>query len=156
MWLGPIVGCAVPLVMLMIVPRRWIVWRNVARFFAGFCLIANGAYIGLGSFAQVGDCGEMLRTGTPLWVMIVFGMLTVPAGFFLWHRLGSLKNFFDRPALVTPAMAYGLAAALIVAVVRDRCPERVKRITSCGTRSATRNYRRTGGNGSRRDAPTRV
>lgn len=115
-WMGPIVGCVVPLAMLMLVPRRWTVWWNIARFFAGFCLIANGAYIGLGSFAQVGDCGEMLRTGTPLWVMMAFGVATAPAGFYLWHRLGSLKDFLARAELVTPGMAYATAGVLVVAV----------------------------------------
>jgi hypothetical protein len=82
-------------------------------------LIANGAYIALGSFAQVGDCGEMLRTGTPLWVLIAFGLVTVSVGFYLWHRLGSLKGFLARPAQVTPGMAYGAAAALATVLVAE-------------------------------------
>jgi hypothetical protein len=60
----------------------------VLRFFAGFCLVANGLYIGLGSFGRVGDCGEMLRHGSPPWHLWLFGAITVPAGFWLWHGLG--------------------------------------------------------------------
>ena len=62
-WLGPVLGGLVPLALFMFVPRWLVVLRNVCRFFAGFCLVANGAYISMGSFDPVGDCGEMLRTG---------------------------------------------------------------------------------------------
>ena len=80
-WLGPVVGSVLPLLLFAIVPRRFNVLHNVARFFAGFCLIANGAYISFGCFNQIGDCGEMLRTGTPLWAMLCFGAVTIPLGF---------------------------------------------------------------------------
>jgi hypothetical protein len=119
-WLGPIAGCAIPLVALAgiaIGPRRWRMVRPIARFFAGFCLIANGVYISLGSFWQVGDAGEMLRTGTPQWAMLAFGAVAIAVGFYLWHTLGSLKKFFARPTLVTPPMAYVAAATLVAALV---------------------------------------
>jgi hypothetical protein len=60
----------------------------------------------------------MLRTGTPLWVLLVFGAVTIPWGLGLWHRLGSLKQFINDPSSVTPRMAYvtsGVLVALIVA-----------------------------------------
>ena len=54
-------------------PFRWqFGWRQramrlrgefVLRFFAAFCLIANGAYIGVGSFTRVGDAQAMLTLG---------------------------------------------------------------------------------------------
>ena len=100
----------------MIVPRRWVVLCNVARFFAGFCLIANGAYISVGSFDRVGDCGEMLRTGTPLWVMLLFGAVTIVWGMFLWHSLGSVKQFLGDSSLVTPRMTYWLCGVLSLAI----------------------------------------
>ena len=76
-WLGPVVGSVLPLVLFVMMPRRFTGQRNVARFFAGFCLVANGVYIAVGSFERIGDCAEMLRTGTPLWVMLAFGAVTV-------------------------------------------------------------------------------
>ena len=60
----------------------------VARFFAGFCLIANGAYLGVGSVLGSGDCGELLRQGSPVWVLRVFGAVAVPMGFWLWSGQG--------------------------------------------------------------------
>jgi hypothetical protein len=115
-WMGPIVGSVLPLAVLAVVPQGFIVLRNVARFFAGFCLIANGAYISLGWIDRVGDCGEMLRTGTPIWVMVAFGGAAIPLGLFLWHGLGSIKQFVERPSLVTRCMAYttvGVLCALV-------------------------------------------
>jgi hypothetical protein len=79
--------------------------RNIAHFFAGFCLIANGAYISIGSFGQVGDCGEMLRTGTPVWIMWVFGVVTVLLGLIMWHRLGSISPFINDPSVIKPSTA---------------------------------------------------
>jgi hypothetical protein len=92
-WLGPLVGCLLPLALALALRRRSPVVRKVALFFAGFCLIANGAYISLGSFQAIGDCHEMLETGTPQWVMLQFGAITIPLGLLLWHQLGSLKQF---------------------------------------------------------------
>lgn len=117
-WFGPIVGCLVPFVASTAVLRRLTMARNVAMFFAGFCLIAIGSYIGFGAFDRVGDCGELLRTGSPLGALIAFGVVTVGLGFFLWHRLGSLKHFLSNPAIITPRSAYlamGLLAAIVIA-----------------------------------------
>lgn len=57
-------------------------------FVAGLCLIANGAYLGLGWIDRIGDAGDMMRHGTPIYIMIVFGILGTTAGFALWHTLG--------------------------------------------------------------------
>jgi hypothetical protein len=116
-WLGPIVGCILPLLLAVSTPRRMIVTHHVARFFAGFCLIANGAYIALGSLDRIGDCGEMLRTGTPQWAMLTFGTITISLGLYFWHQLGSLNRFTYDPSVVTRRMAYGAFFGLLVAVV---------------------------------------
>ena len=67
-------------------------WRvsiwYLLRFFAGFCLIANGTYLAVGSLDNVGDAGDLLRHGASIGQLWVFGGLCVPAGFLLWHRLG--------------------------------------------------------------------
>ena len=116
-WLGPVIGCLLPLALVAVVPRRFGVLRTVSRFFAGFCLVANGAYILIGAFDRVGDCGEMLRSGTPMWAMFAFGTVTVPAGLLLWHRLGSLKKFINNPSIVTPTMALSAFSVLAVLLV---------------------------------------
>ena len=66
------------------------------RFFAGFCLIANGAYIG-GDFSATGptDAGLLIEHGMSRWILVSFGVLCVSAGLFLWH--GQSRFFFpDR------------------------------------------------------------
>lgn len=116
-WLGPVVGCALPLAVFALVSGRHTTLRNIAQFFAGFCLVANGTYIGLGSFARVGDCGEMLRTDTPFWTMLAFGAVAIALGLYLWHGLGSLTHFVNNPNLVTSQMAYTTSGALLAGVI---------------------------------------
>lgn len=118
-WLGPILGCFIPVAASLAIPRRLTIARNVAVFFAGFCLLANGAYISIGSFDRVGDCGEMLRAGSPLWALIAFGMVTVVLGLFLWHRLGSLRRFLSNPSVITPRSAYVVLCILLLVVVAE-------------------------------------
>ena len=113
-WLGPILGCVIPAVCCWLVPRRFKVVRNITLFFVGFCLLANGAYIAFGSFDRVADCGVMLQHGSPLWTLLLFGALTIPLGFYVWHRLGSVKGFLADPSLVEPKVAYSLLGALVV------------------------------------------
>ena len=107
-WCGPIIGSLLPLAL---VPTG-----KVGQFFAGFCLGANGAYIGLGSVPGIGDCALMLLTGTPKWAMWIFGLVTFPSGLYLWHRLGSLADFlkWQVGSRATCSAAGSLAAVVAV------------------------------------------
>jgi hypothetical protein len=117
-WAGPLAGSLLPLALLM--PARLPgIGRSMAQFFQGFCLIANGAYISLGSFDQVGDAGEMLRTGTPAGWLLLFGGITVPWGLLIWHRMGSLKAFLNNPDGVSDRLACGTATILAVMLVAE-------------------------------------
>ena len=82
-WSGPIVGIALPLLV-------WLLRRKMklTRFFAGFCLIANGCYIGAGWAICAGDTYVMHLTGTPNWLMAAFGVICLALGLCLWHGLG--------------------------------------------------------------------
>ena len=118
-WLGPILGCVIPVFVWRLVPRQFAAVRNIALFFAGFCLLANGAYIAIGSFDRVGDCRVMLQHGSPLWTLLLFGALTIPLGFYILHPLGSLKQFLANPSLVDPALAYTILGILIVVLALE-------------------------------------
>ena len=83
-------------------------------FFAGYCLLANGTYLSFGSFDQVGDCGVMLQHGSPFWSLLVFGVITILLGFYLWHRLGSIKQFLADPSVADPVIVYALLGVLVV------------------------------------------
>lgn len=118
-WCGPVLGCAIPLAASLIVPRRLTIARHVATFFAGFCLIANGAYVAVGSFEGVGDCGEMLRTGSPIWTLIAFGGVTIATGLLLWHRLGSARRFVETPSLISARWACAVLGILVLVAAAE-------------------------------------
>jgi hypothetical protein len=82
-WGGPLWGCLLPLAGLGVarVARRAV---TPARLFAGFCLIANGAYIGLGPWMTAGDGHDLLRHGAPAWSLVAFGAVAFAAGVKLW------------------------------------------------------------------------
>lgn len=87
-WGGPVWGCLVPLMALAAVMRGPRLLRQTGQCFAGFCLVANGAYLGVGWIDGASDAGELRAHGTPVWLMVVIGLIAVAAGLLLWHRLG--------------------------------------------------------------------
>jgi hypothetical protein len=92
-WAGPIVGIAVPLATVAACRRRHRVFRDLVKFFAGTCLIANGLYLGIGVFYRIGDAGDLLRHGAAAWHLWVFGAATVPLGLWLWNGIGPTFGF---------------------------------------------------------------
>jgi hypothetical protein len=112
-WAGPVVGVVLPVALwgLSVLVR----WEDayLLRFFAGFCLIANGAYIGIGAFDRIGDAGEMRRLGSPLWLLLVFGAGTAPAGLRAWHRLGPHFGLGSAQGQVSQRAAYWTLLGLI-------------------------------------------
>lgn len=78
--------------------------------------IANGAYIGIGSFDGVGDAGDMLRLGSPIGLLWAFGIATAPLGLFLWHGLGRHFGLGQSRGQVDHRAAWGCFAFAIVRV----------------------------------------
>src|SRR5688572_21715683 len=113
-WAGPMVGAALPVLLWLLAQIARLPGAFVFRFFAGFCLIANGLYIGLGSFRGVGDCGEMLRYGSPPWQLWLFGAATAPIGLALWHRQGVHFGLGDAHGQVSRSVAYTTFAVCLV------------------------------------------
>lgn len=92
-WAGPMFGSIVPLMFWLIAcVTKWSgeFWL---RFFAGFCQIANGAYLAVGSFDHIGDAGDLLKHGSPIWTLWLFGAITITVGLRLWHGLGARFGF---------------------------------------------------------------
>lgn len=71
-WGGPLLGSVLPIAALPLARLLRTSWFYLVRFFAGFCLVANGVYIGVGSFPGVGDAGDLLRFGAPRWTLVGF------------------------------------------------------------------------------------
>ena len=87
-WAGPVVGIVTPLILWLSMRTVRIPESYMARFFVGFCLVANGAYIGAGSFDHIGDAGTMMQHGSPTVVLWTFAAVSIPFGFALWHGQG--------------------------------------------------------------------
>jgi hypothetical protein len=88
-WGGPIWGCLIPLIVYgLVVKLRVLRLERLCCFFAGFCLIANGGYIGIGWIDGVGDAGTLLRHGASPWALALSGLAAMAGGLYLWHRLG--------------------------------------------------------------------
>jgi hypothetical protein len=121
-WGGPALGSALPLALLAVARARCFGLFYLIQFFAGFCLIANGVYLGVGSFGGVGDAGDLLRHGCPEWTLIAFGLACVPLGLWLWNGLGphfglgASRGKVDRRA-VRWAIGIGLTILVVEMLV---------------------------------------
>lgn len=96
-WAGPVGGVAIAMLLLGLSRHLRRPAQQALRYFAGFSLIANGLYLGLGGFERVGDCAELLNHGAKLWQLIVFGIGASALGVYSWHRMGPVREWF-RPA----------------------------------------------------------
>ena len=116
-WAGPILGVSLPVFLWSFM--YW--WRMktefLARFFAGFCLVANGVYLGVGLFEPIGDAHVIVSRGTPSWCLWLFGIATVPTGLLLWNGIGSKFGFGGASGRVDPLAAYLSLALLVLALI---------------------------------------
>jgi hypothetical protein len=115
-WMGPITGVVLPL--LAWITADWIKMRGwyVVRFFTGFCLLANGAYLVAGSFNGAGDAGDLMRHGTPQYFLWLFGVVTIPSGLWLWNGLGRHFGIGQGADKVDPKVVF-VVATLLLAIV---------------------------------------
>jgi hypothetical protein len=63
----------------------------LAKWFTGFCLIANGAYLAGGAVLSSGsadDAGVLLAHGAAPWQLLAFGLPAIAIGLCLWNGLG--------------------------------------------------------------------
>lgn len=96
-WGGPVWGSLIPLAAYGRAVALHLRVRRLLCFFAGFCLIANGAYIGLGWIDAAGDAGTLLRNGASVWVMATGGLSAVALGLYVWHSLGPRFGLASEP-----------------------------------------------------------
>ena len=95
-WGGPVLGSLLPLGFLAAARTMRSPGLYLFRFFAGFCLVANGLYLLVDAFGRGGDGGTLLRHGASQWQLLTLAVLTTPIGFRLWHGLG--QHFGLGPA----------------------------------------------------------
>jgi len=116
-WAGPMFGVVFPLVLWAFAKSIRVPGAFVPRFFAGFCLLANGLYIGVGSFGHIGDCGEMLRHGSAAWQLWLFGAVTAPVGLWMWHGLGPDFGLGPAKRQVSGGIACGVLATCLALLI---------------------------------------
>jgi hypothetical protein len=116
-WGGPVLGSLLPLIAFGLAFITRLSGVYLFRFFAGFCLVANGVYIGTGwLIANGADPGVMIENGSPTWLLVIFGLLTFPAGLYLWHRQGHHFGLAEADGRVSN-LAAAISAALLVVLV---------------------------------------
>jgi len=118
-WGGAVWGCLIPLGGLLL--ARSVAWGHayLVRFFAGFCLVANGAYLVGDCFAGGGDARDLIRYGTPPWALVLFGLPAVALGLYLWNGLGPHFGLGEGQGRVDRRAAVGTTVALACLIVLE-------------------------------------
>ena len=114
-WAGPLVGSLLPLAAFFAAKACRSPGVYLFRFFAGFCLVANGVYIAFGPSGGGADTGVMMEHGSPRWLMALFGLISIPGGFFLWRNQGREFGFADANGRVSRSAAV-VSALLFMAL----------------------------------------
>lgn len=118
-WGGPVWGSALPIVVWLAARTFRLRLAFLLRFFAGFCVIANGAYLASATVVPVGDSEDLLLLGAPLWAIAVPGLAAFAGGLATMNRLGPHFGLdgqtVDRQAVITTS------AVLIALVVGMFC-----------------------------------
>jgi hypothetical protein len=116
-WAGPLIGSVFPLTVFLLAALRRIPGVSLLQFFAGFCLIANGAYMASGPSRGGTDTAVMLTHGASRTVLMLFAACTVPTGLYLWHRLGPRFGL----GRAEPAAAFASTILLLATVALEIC-----------------------------------
>jgi hypothetical protein len=115
---GALIGSALPLITLFICKRTRPTVLPIIQFFAGFCLIVNGIYMSVVSFLHAADAGDLMRAGTPQWILVAFGIITVPLGLSLWHGLGPHYGLGSQPRKqINPMLAFVTLVTLLTVII---------------------------------------
>lgn len=113
-WSGPIVGVLLPLAVWLM---SWFWGLRVChqfRFFAGFCLVANGAYLGSVAFSPVGDARDLMHLGRSAVNLLLFAAISLPTGFLLWNGLGPAFGIGPHAQPISHREAFGMLLALVL------------------------------------------
>jgi hypothetical protein len=113
-WGGAIGGVLLPLAAYGLTRRFADGYSYLAAFLAGACLIANGAYLGVGVFWRIGDAGDLLSHGAETWQLVLFGACTMPAGLYLWNGLGPYFGLGTAAGRVDVRAAIGIVIAVVL------------------------------------------
>lgn len=118
-WGGIALGAGLPLLAWLALCRTRV--GREARFFAGFCLVANGAYFLAGAPFSHGDPADLVALGAPLWVVLLTGFAGLLVGLWLWWDLARLLGWqadarpaWGRTLMAVAAATFVLALTLVL------------------------------------------
>lgn len=115
-WGGAVLGTLLPLALLASVRCTSSLNAFLVKFLAGFCCIANGAYLGGGAWLAAGDAGDLIALGAQRWQLIAFGLPMIAIGLWLWNGLG--PNFGLRvPSGYVDKRATKIAVSVCAATI---------------------------------------
>jgi hypothetical protein len=123
-WGGAIWGCLIPLALLASVHYIARTYKYLFAWWAGFCCVANGAYLACGWLFSGGgnaadDANVILHNGSARWHLIVFGLVAAPLGLWLWNGLGQYFGLGAARGKVDRKVAMALAVALLVLIAGE-------------------------------------
>lgn len=118
-WGGPIWGALLPAAAWFALHAARLSRAWLARFFAGFCLIANGAYLLGGSIFPAGDAEVLLREGAPRWALAAFGIASAGAGLWLWNGSGAHFGLARSSPAIDKKAAWGAALAAAALAIAE-------------------------------------
>jgi hypothetical protein len=118
-WAGPLGGALLPAVVWGMAHWRRSAIEYLIRCWCGFCLIANGAYIGAGVILPAGDALTMRQCGSPPWLLLLFGIIAVPLGLSCWHTQGHHFGLGPQPKPVNRRHALGVSILLLIVVLLE-------------------------------------
>jgi hypothetical protein len=84
----------------------------LSAFFAGFCLIANGAYLAGDAIVRGGDGRDLIALGCPAWLLVLVGVPLIGLGLMLWHGLGPHFGLGPAQGRIDRRAAVGMTLAL--------------------------------------------
>ena len=116
-WGGAVWGVGIPIAIWLAVRRAVPLYEYLAAFFAGFCCVANGAYMGAGALVGAGDAADLASHGAARWPLYVYGIAAVAAGLRFWHGLGphfGLGASRGRVNRRAACLMVGAAAAIVL------------------------------------------
>ncbi len=118
-WWGALFGSILPLLCCAFTRKFLQSYHALFVAFAGFCLMANGIYLGVGVFEAYGDAGDIVRHGGEKWQLLLFGVLTVPSGLYLWDRVSLSFGFGEEHGHTERKHFIACAALLLLVLVGE-------------------------------------
>jgi hypothetical protein len=103
----------------LLLPKQWHTARPchyMSAFFAGFCLIANGAYLAGDAIVRGGDGRDLIALGCPAWLLVLVGVPLIGLGLMLWHGLGPHFGLGPAQGRVDRRAAAAMTLALVALV----------------------------------------